>query len=95
MKKVILSVAALTIANVCFSTEPKSNDRLVFEIMEETQHIMEWIREDEWNQRVMTKELAETYINALLNIYSRAEDIKVERNFKRNVIDCENCDEID
>ena len=82
MKKITLSVAALTIAMSGFATNPDSvqvaNNNLVKEITITTEDIISWVREDEWNGRMMTKELADLYIENLLNILSKIEDLKIE-----------------
>ena len=82
MKKLTMSVAALTIAIGGFATNPDStqiaNNNLVKEITITTEDIISWVKEDEWNGRVMTKELADMYVENLLNILSKIEDLKVE-----------------
>ena len=82
MKKLTMSVAALTIAISGFASNPDSiqvvNNNLVKEITITTEDIISWVREDEWNGRMMTKELADLYIENLLNILSKIEDLKIE-----------------
>ena len=82
MKKLTMSVAALTIAMSGFATNPDSvqvaNNNLVKEITITTEDIISWVREDEWNGRMMTKELADIYVKNLLNILSKIEDLKIE-----------------
>ena len=87
MKKVTLSVAALTIAISGFgqcvnsykdSVEAVTNTH-VREITNTTEDIISWIREDEWNGRMMTKELADMYVENLLNILSKIEDLKINK----------------
>ena len=82
MKKLTMSVAALTIAMSGFATNPDSvqvaNNNLVKEITITTEDIISWVREDEWNGRMMTKELADMYVKNLLNILSKIEDLKVK-----------------
>lgn len=86
MKKITLSVAALSIAISGFCNPP-TDKQLVKEIMMTTEDLISWVKEDEWNGRIMTKELADIYVKNLLNILSKAEDLQR--------VDCENCDEID
>tara|TARA_R100000700_G_C3078835_1_gene85501 strand:- start:146 stop:406 length:261 start_codon:yes stop_codon:yes gene_type:complete len=86
MKKITMSVAALTIAISGFCNPPIDN-KLVKEIVWTTENLIDRVKEDEFNGRTMTKELASIYVEYLLNIVSKAEDLQV--------IDCENCDEID
>ena len=82
MKKLTMSVAALTIAISGFATNPDSvqvaNNNLVKEITITTEDIISWVREDEWNGRMMTKELADMYVENLLNILSKIEDLRIE-----------------
>ena len=97
MKKITLSVAALSLAISGFTTNPPTDKQLVKEIMWTTEDIISWIKEDQWNGRIMTKELADIYVKNLLKILSSAEDLymkesQIEYN---NSLDCQNCDEID
>ena len=82
MKKLTLSVAALTIAISGFANDPDSvqvtNNNLVKEITITTEDIISWVKEDEWNGRMMTKELADIYITNLLSILSKVEDLKLK-----------------
>ena len=87
MKKITMSVAALSLAISGFTTNPPTDKELVKEIMMTTEDLISWVKEDEWNGRIMTKELADIYVKNLLNILSKAEDLQK--------VDCENCDEID
>ena len=86
MKKITMSVAALSIAISGFCNPP-TDKQLVKEIMITTEDLISWVKEDEWNGRIMTKESADIYVKHLLNILSKAEDLQR--------VDCENCDEID
>ena len=82
MKKLTLSVAALTIAISGFAIDPDSvqvtNNNLVKEITITTEDIISWVKEDEWNGRMMTKELADIYITNLLSILSKVENLKLK-----------------
>ena len=97
MKKITMSVAALSIAISGFANNPPTGKELVKEIMMTTENLIEWVKEDEWNGRMMTKELADIYVKNLLNILSKAEDLQTKQSQEEyyNSIDCNNCDEID
>ena len=97
MKKITLSVAALSLAISGFTTNPPTNKQLVKEIMWTTEDIISWIKEDQWNGRIMTKELADIYVKNLLKILSSAEDLQTKQSQEEyyNSLDCQNCDEID
>ncbi len=108
MKKITLSVAALSIAISGFTINPsdekvpndflaQTDKDLVREIMWTAEDLIEWIKEDEWNGRIMTKELADIYVKNLLNILSKAEDLQTKQSQEEyyNSLDCQNCDEID
>ena len=97
MKKITLSVAALSLAISGFTTNPPTDKQLTKEIMHTTEDLIYWIKEDEYSGRMMTKELANIYVKNLLKILSNAEDLymkesQIEYN---NSLNCENCDEID
>tara|TARA_R100000995_G_scaffold37730_1_gene17398 strand:- start:646 stop:909 length:264 start_codon:yes stop_codon:yes gene_type:complete len=87
MKKLTMSVAALSIAISGFTTNPPTNEELIKEIMITTEDLISNVKEDQYNSTVMTKKLADIYVKNLLNILSKAEDLYE--------YDCENCDEID
>jgi hypothetical protein len=102
MKKITLSVAALSLAISGFCTNPDStnipnNNELVIQITNTTEDLIEWIREDEWNGRIMTKESSDIYVKHLLNILSKIEDLQIKQSQEKynNSLNCENCDEID
>ena len=96
MKKITLSVAALSLAISGYTTNPDSlqvvSNNLVKEITMTAEDLIEWVKEDEWNGRMMTKELANIYVKNLLNILSKLEDVQSIQSYS---IGCENCDEID
>ena len=97
MKKITLSVATLSLAISGFTTNPPTDKQLVKEIMWTTEDIISWIKEDQWNGRIMTKELADIYVKNLLNILSKAEDLQMKQcqvEYNKS-LDCCNCDEID
>ena len=80
MKKLTMSVAALSIAISGYTTNPDSlqvvSNNLVKEITMTTEDIISWVKEDEYNGRMMTKELADIYVKNLLNILSKLEDVQ-------------------
>ena len=126
MKKITLSVAALSLAISGSCIDPKvhkdgnksgvhgidlgkdphwqpnqfnlpTNKQLVKEIMWTTEDLIEWVKEDEFHSRMMTKELADIYVKNLLKILSSAEDLQIKQCQieYNNSLDCCNCDEID
>jgi len=82
MKKLTMSVAALTIAIGGFATNPDStqiaNNNLVKEITMTTEDIILSMRIINANDSVITKEISEIYIHNLLDVLSKLEDLKVE-----------------
>ena len=82
MKKLTMSVAALTIAISGFATNPDStqvaNNNLVKEIVMTTEDIIQSMRIINTNDSVITKEISEIYIHNLLDVLSKLEDLKVE-----------------
>ena len=80
MKKLTMSVAALSIAISGYTTNPDSlqvvSNNLVKEITMTAEDIISWVKEDEFHGRMMTKELADIYIKNLLNILSKLEDVQ-------------------
>ena len=97
MKKITLSVAALSLAISGFTNNPPTNKQLVKEIMWTTEDLIEWVKEDEFHGRMMTKELADIYVKNLLKILSKVEDLQIKQSQEEyyNSLDCQNCDEID
>ena len=89
MKKLTLSVAALSIAISGFCTNPPTNSELVKEISLTTEDMIESMRigiiEDKFNG--LPVEMAEIYVHNLLDILSKLEDLQM--------LNCENCDEVD
>tara|TARA_R100001129_G_C5255817_1_gene229648 strand:- start:199 stop:489 length:291 start_codon:yes stop_codon:yes gene_type:complete len=96
MKKLTTSVAALSIAISGFCNPP-TNKELLQEIMMTTENLIEWVKEDEFHGRIMTKKLADIYVKNLLNILSKTEDLQMKQSQEEynNSLNCENCDEID
>jgi len=85
MKKITMSVAALSIAISGYTTNPDSlqvvSNNLVKEITMTTEDIISWVKEDEWNGRIMTKELADIYVKNLLSILSKLEDVQSIKSY--------------
>ena len=97
MKKLKLSVAALSIAMSGFCTNPPTNNELVKEMSMTVEDIIQSMRigivEDKFNG--LPVEMAEIYVHNLLDVLSKLEDIQVPNKPERVEIDCCNCDEID
>ena len=79
MKKLTLSVAALSLAISGFCTNPPTNEELVKEISLTTEDMIESMRvgivEDKFNG--FPVEVAEIYVHNLLDILSKLEDIQM------------------
>jgi len=94
MKKLKLSVAALSIAMSGFCTNPPTEKELIQEMSMTVEDIIQSMRigvvEDKFNG--LPVEMAKIYIHNLLDVLSKLEDIQV---LDRAKINCENCDEID
>ena len=86
MKKVTMSVAALTIAMSGFCNPP-TDEEIVKELAMTTEDIIQSMRANDYSDTTKTKQMSEIYIHNLLDVLSKLEDLKV--------LDCENCDEID
>jgi len=99
MKKLTLSIAALSLAMSGFCTEPPTNKQLIKEITINVEDIIEFVQEDYYNGRMMTQSLAKSYVNNLLNVLSKLEDLQLKTTSTQKNLDyfvnCENCDEID
>ena len=94
MKKITLSVAALSIAISGFCINPPTEKELIQEMSMTVEDIIQSMRigivEDKFNS--LPVEMTKIYIHNLLDVLSKLEDIQV---LNRVEIDCENCDEID
>ena len=94
MKKLKLSVAALSIAMSGFCTNPTTEKELIQEMSMTVEDIIQSMRigivEDKFNG--LPVEMAKIYIHNLLDVLSKLEDIQV---LDRAKINCENCDETD
>jgi len=78
MKKIKLTIGALLITGVGFTTNPTSQptkQELVREITIGIEDLIEFVKEDEFNGRMMTKELSDTYIQNLIDVLSKVEDL--------------------
>ena len=78
MKKIKLTIGALLITGVGFTTNPTSQptkQELVREITIGIEDLIEFVKEDEFNGRMMTKELSDTYIKNLIDVLSKVEDL--------------------
>jgi len=99
MKKLTLSVAALSLAISGFCTNPPTKQQLISEITVNVEDIIDFVREDYYNGRMMTQDLAKSYVNNLLNVLSKLEDLQFKTTKTQENLDyfveCENCDEID
>ena len=92
MKKVTMSVAALSIAISGFCTNPPTSKQLVKEISMTTEDMIQAMRitNDTVTHCYSFVQMSEIYVHNLLDILSKLEDLQIEYAF-----DCENCDEID
>jgi len=99
MKKLTLSVAALSLAISGFCNEPPTKQQLIKEITINVEDIIEFVQEDYYNGRMMTQDLAKSYVNNLLKVLSKLEDLQFKTTKTQKNLDyfvnCENCDEID
>ena len=87
MKKITLSITALSIAVSGFSIDPPTKLELIQEISMTTEDIIESMREINASDSTISKEISEIYVHNLLSILSKTEYLQA--------LDCENCDEID
>jgi|TARA_R110000822_G_scaffold182793_1_gene322335 hypothetical protein len=87
MKKLTLSVAALSIAISGFCNPPTDKTSLIQEMSMTTEDIIQSIRIINNNDSTITKQISEIYVHNLLDVLSKLEDLQM--------LNCENCDEID
>jgi hypothetical protein len=84
MKKITLSVAALSLALNGYTTNPDStqitNNNLVREITFTAEDMIGWIIEDVANGYITDTVIADTYIDNLLDILSKIEDLDININ---------------
>jgi hypothetical protein len=111
MKKITLSVAALSLAISGFSTNPPTSKQLVKEISITTEDMIQSMRmtNDTVTRCYSFVEMSEIYVHNLLDMLSKLEDIQMnlckdfecpnyrEQIYKQTEVEnrCENCDEID
>tara|TARA_R100001440_G_scaffold34235_2_gene53217 strand:+ start:158 stop:442 length:285 start_codon:yes stop_codon:yes gene_type:complete len=94
MKRIKLTVLTLLLGGICYGQTQVKDDALTkkmayIESVNTIQDIIEWMKSDIDNE-VIDKDYGETYIENLVGLLSRLEDINAGY-----VFDCENCDEID
>ena len=82
-----MSVVALSIAISGFCNPPTDEVSLIQEISMTTEDMIESIRIINTNDSTITKQISEIYVHNLLDILSKLEDLQM--------LNCENCDEID
>ena len=78
MKKItrnILVISGVVILSA-FTTTKIDKQFELNEIQNTAEDMIEWVKEDEWNGRMMTKELADTYIENLEQIVQAIDKIK-------------------
>ena len=93
MKKVKITVAALLIASVSYS-QRVLNDSITKQIAyveskNTIEDMIEWMKSD-INNLVIDQEIGELYVQNMVDLLSKLEDINAGYIFN-----CENCDEID
>ena len=78
MKKIKLTIGALLITGVGFTIKPTSQptkQELIKEITINIEDLIEFVKEDLYNGRMITKELSNTYVQNLIDILSKVEDL--------------------
>jgi ABC-type enterochelin transport system ATPase subunit len=98
MKKVKITIAALLISSVGYS-QRVLNDSITKQIayiesVNTVEDMIEWMRWDIKTGAVQA-EVGQSYVESLLSLLSRLEDINAGYISEPFAIDCENCDEID
>ena len=99
MNKIKLTVATLLLGGMCYGQVQVKNDSItkLFAYVESKNTIedmIEWMKSDIDNE-VIDKDYGETYIQNLVGLLSRLEDINAGYISEPFARDCENCDEID
>ena len=98
MKKVKITVAALLISSVGYSqrvTNDSITKRIAYvESINSIENMIEWMRWDIKNDLVRP-EVGQSYVESLVSLLSRLEDINAGFISEPVARDCENCDEID
>ena len=99
MKKITLSVAALSLAISGFTKNPPTNKELIKEISMTTEDIIQSMRitNDTVTHCYSFVQMSEIYVHNLLDILSKLEDLQAKQSQEEyyNSLDCQNCDEID
>jgi hypothetical protein len=98
MKKIKITVAALLISSVGYS-QRVLNDSITKQIayiesVNTIEDMIEWMR---WDIKTgaVEPEVGQSYVESLMSLLSRLEDINAGYISKPFARDCENCDEID
>ena len=77
MKKLTLSVTALSLAISGFCIDPPTNEELIKEMYITTEDIIQSIRIINTNDSTITKEISEIYVHNLLDVLSKLEDLQM------------------
>jgi hypothetical protein len=98
MKKVKITVAALLISSISYS-QRILNDSITkkiayIESVNTVEDMIEWMR---WDIKTgaVEPEVGQSYVESLMSLLSRLEDINAGYISEPFARDCENCDEID
>ena len=75
MKKIKLTISALLISSLGFTTNPPTKKQLIQEITINVEDLIDFVREHEYNGRIMTKELSKSYVQNLIDLLSKLEDL--------------------
>ena len=99
MKKITLSVAALSLAISGFTKNPPTNKELIKEISMTTEDMIQSMRmtNDTVTHCYSFVQMSEIYVHNLLDILSKLEDLQTKQSQEEynSSLDCQNCDEID
>tara|TARA_R110002012_G_scaffold267674_1_gene451585 strand:+ start:262 stop:552 length:291 start_codon:yes stop_codon:yes gene_type:complete len=96
MKKITMSVTALTIVMSGFCNPPTDGE-IVKELTMTTEDIIQSMRVNDYSDTTRTKQMSEIYIHNLLDMLSKLEDLQMKQSKEEyyNSLNCNNCDEID
>jgi hypothetical protein len=93
MKKIKITVAALLLSGMSYAQQVANNSvtkKIAYiESVNTIEDMIEWMRSDIDNE-VIDQEIGELYVQNMIDLLSRLEDINAGYIFN-----CENCDEID
>jgi len=98
MKKIKITVAALLISSVGYSQRVLNDSitkRIAYvESVNTVEDMIEWMR---WDIKTgaVEPEVGQSYVESLLSLLSRLEDINAGYISEPFARDCQNCDEID